>query len=309
MTNSYPPLPKAINSFGAASDQDWLYIYGGHLGATHDYSSNEVSGACLRLNLRQPDTWDDLPSGVPAQSPSLVIHDGWLYRLGGMAARNAKGAETDVHSHATVDRLRVSGPTAPESAWEPFQNLPEARSSHDAVVVEGKIFVAGGWKLSGSFFGDEWHETALLLDLSDPEAGWQSIPQPFQRRALAVAALGDRVFCIGGMTPEGETSLEVDIYNLTTRQWSKGPDLPPGKNKGFGSSASVVDGGLYVSGMSGLVWRLSSEGDRWEQYARLATPRYFHRLTPGLEGQLLAIAGQGSKGKLKDIEIVREPQE
>lgn len=303
---SYPSLPRPVTSFGAVSNSDWLYVYGGHLGSTHEYSSPEVSGTCSRLNLHRPTSWEILPSGTPAQSPGLVIHQGWLYRLGGMAARNPKDAESDLHSHATVERLRVSDPA---TAWEPFLPLPEARSSHDATLVDGKIFMAGGWKLSGSMHGDDFHHTALLLDLSDPHPRWQSIPQPFQRRGLAVAALGERVFCIGGMTPEGELSLEVDIYDLTTHQWSKGPDLPPGKHKGFGSSACVVENHLYVSGMSGVVWRFNDTEDHWESYARLDTPRYFHRLLPGLNGQLLAIAGQGPKGKLKDIEIIPPSRE
>ena len=41
--------------------------------------------------------------------------------------------------------------------WQPLPDLPEPRSSHDAVVIGDRLFVAGGWQL-----GPEeavWHKT------------------------------------------------------------------------------------------------------------------------------------------------------
>jgi uncharacterized GH25 family protein len=39
----YAPLPRAVSSFGAAVVDDWLYVYGGHCGKTHVYSTENVA--------------------------------------------------------------------------------------------------------------------------------------------------------------------------------------------------------------------------------------------------------------------------
>jgi outer membrane protein assembly factor BamB len=298
--SSYAPLPDAVTSFGAAAQNGWLYVYGGHRGERHEYSSNDVSAVCRRLSLTDGFTWESLPADAPAQSPGLVIHRGALYRVGGMAARNPKGAKHDLHSHASVARLKVAS-----RRWEPLPSLPDARSSHDAVIVADRLYVAGGWYLAGGGVKPVWHDTALVLALSRNDAGWESFPQPFKRRGLALAALGEKLYCLGGMSEGDAPSLEVDVLNTSTGLWTKGPDLPPGRMKGFGASACVAEGRLYVSGMSGVVWRLSEDGGRWEEFARLRTPRFFHRLVPGGDGQLLAVGGEGADGKLRDIEIVQ----
>ncbi|HEY5311950.1 MAG TPA: hypothetical protein VIK18_05500, partial [Pirellulales bacterium] len=122
-------LPVGIASFGAAIDGDWLYVYGGHTGETHSYSTEEVTDAFRRVNLRQGGPWEELPSGPPLQGLMLVEHDGLLYRVGGMTARNAPNAADDLHSLADVARFD------PRSRqWTALAPLPEGRSSHGAVV-------------------------------------------------------------------------------------------------------------------------------------------------------------------------------
>src|SRR5262245_4853750 len=32
------PLPETVTSFGAVTDGDWLYVFGGHKGERHEYS-------------------------------------------------------------------------------------------------------------------------------------------------------------------------------------------------------------------------------------------------------------------------------
>lgn len=297
--SSYAPLPEGITSFGAAAHDGWLYVYGGHRGERHEYSSNDVSSTCRRLSLTDGFTWETLPANAPAQSPGLVLHRGALYRIGGMAARNPKGGKRDLHSHDSAARL-----DAASARWTALPALPEARSSHDAVMVGDQLYLVGGWKLAGESAKPFWFDTALVLDLAKEGAAWKSIPQPFKRRGLALAALGTKLYCLGGMSDGDAPSLAVDILDTATGTWTQGPELPPGRLKGFGASACVVADRLYVSGMSGVVWRLSGAGDRWEEFAKLRTPRFFHRLLPGGEGQLLAIGGEGADGKLRDIEII-----
>ena len=176
----YPPLPETVTSFGAVTSGDWLYAFGGHKGERHEYFVEMVSGQFQRLNLKKGDAWESLPSAKPGQGQPLVAHDGFIYRIGGMAARNTADEKQDLYSMSLVQRFDPK-----KAHWEDVASLPEVRSSHDAVVLGDKLYVAGGWQLAGGTNKPAWPANALVLDLAKSGATWQEFPQPFQRRALA----------------------------------------------------------------------------------------------------------------------------
>jgi hypothetical protein len=74
---------------------------------------------------------------------------------------------------------------------------------------------------------------------------------------------------------------------------------------GFGVSACNLNGSLYVSGMRGVVLRLTDSGSEWEEAAEMAQPRFFHQLLPTDGGMLLAVAGASRERHLADIELIR----
>lgn len=293
-----PDLPEAVASFGAVTHNGAVYVCGGYKGERHSYAAHLTSGALYRLPLQPGATWEVLPAAAPAQGAPLVAHGRHLYRVGGMIARNAAGEKWDLHSMDTVDRFDLR-----RGSWESLPPLPAPRSSHDAVILDDALYIGGGWQLSGAASQGVWQESVLRLNLSQRGASWESIPQPFQRRALALAALDQQVYCIGGIDADG-TSSEVDILHLPTRTWSKGPELPRGPMKGFGCSAIAHQGRLFVSGLKGDVWALSPDGLQWSVVGTLQHPRFFHRLVPGGPHQLLALGGEDSDGKRIDVETV-----
>jgi len=293
------PLPEAVTSFGAVTSDGWLYAFGGHQGERHDYCVEKVSGSFHRLNLSRGGAWEKLPSAAPGQGQPLVAHDGYVYRIGGMAARNRSNEKQDLISTTLVQRF-----DARAGRWEDVAPLPAVRSSHDAVVIGDKVYVAGGWQLAGGTNKPVWPNTALVLDLKQPAKGWQEFPQPFRRRALALAALGSRVYCIGGMDSDNKTTLAVEVYDTATGQWSKGPELPPGKQKGFGCSAIAQGQHIYVNAFQGDVLRLSTDGHAWEVVGRLENPRLAHRLVTAGSTQLIALGGEDGESKRPDLELL-----
>lgn len=296
---SFATLPQAVDSFGGAVLGDWLYVYGGHAGKTHKYSRETVSKHFRRLNLRDRTTWEDLPAGPPLQGVTLMAHGGRLYRIGGMAPHNEPGQPHDLVSVADFARFDPDSKT-----WTNLPPLPAPRSTHDSVVVGDRIYVIGGWTMTGGdSAGADFVETALVFDLARPGARWEELPAPpFRRRALAVGAIGGKVYAIGGLTDDGKVTNAVDIYDPATKTWSHGPDLPGSKRQGFAPSAFAVGGALYASGIDGNVLRLSTAGDGWETAGKLATPRLTHRLLPGSAGDLLAVGGSAAGSPLASIE-------
>ncbi len=285
------PLPEPLSSFGAAVSDGWLYVYGGHTGEEHAHSRDNLSNHFRRIKLAEGDdaakgAWEELPMEIPVQGLPLVAHGGKIYRVGGLSFRNAAADEADMHS---VAEFACFDPATKK--WTALTPLPEARSSHDAVVIGDTLYVVGGWTLAGESDGD-WLDTAWSFDLNDPQAEWQALASPtFKRRALAVARWNRQLVAIGGMDDNAEISRRVDALDPATGEWTKMPELPRSRMGGFGVSAWNLDGKLLVSGADGAVHQLSDDGTKWENVGKLVTGRFFHRLMPGVGQSLLVIAG------------------
>ena len=103
--SALPPLPEPLSSFGAVVADGWLYIYGGHTGTEHEHSAANLSNHFRRIRF-----WHGRHAAVgriadanAAAGTALVSHDGKVYRVGGMNARNATpDDEEDLHSIGRV---------------------------------------------------------------------------------------------------------------------------------------------------------------------------------------------------------------
>ncbi|QDU82396.1 N-acetylneuraminate epimerase precursor [Polystyrenella longa] len=307
-TMTLPEIPEAVTSFGAAVEGETLYIYGGHMGVAHGYSVDDQSDKLFSLSLNNPTEWQELPSGPRLQGLAMVAHNGSLYRLGGFSAMNEETEAHDLVSSAECARFDLKS-----KSWEPLPALPEPRSSFDAVVHNDVIYVLGGWAMYGKDKGDEskWHDTALQLDLNQQPLEWKEMPAPpFQRRALSAAALGNKIYAIGGMKPEGGPTREVDVFDLETQTWSKGPELPGEKGmEGFGNSGFSVGGDLFCSTISGSLYQLAQNGSEWTKTQDLPNKRFFHRMVPYQDNSLLFVGGASMEdGKVLAVDHVLVPE-
>jgi N-acetylneuraminic acid mutarotase len=305
-----PPLPKAVTSFGAGVCAGGVYVYGGHAGKAHEYSTVTVSGALWRLSLTKQDAWEVLPGDVPVQSPGIVAWQDKLILAGGMQPQNAPGAEQKLMS---LDHAALFDPTT--KSWAKLPPLPEPRSSHALAVIGDQLYAVGGWPLKVGVPKEEpkpdapktkkWHDTMVVLDLTKPEAGWKTLPQPWTRRALAAVVFGGKLWCIGGMTEDNDLSSVVDIYDPATQQWTSAPPVGETERaKAFGCAACVVGGSLYVSPEGGKVYRIGADAKQWSECGKLAQSRYFHQLIALDDTHLMALGGTSGGKPMDDVEIV-----
>jgi hypothetical protein len=256
------------------------------------------SSAFARLNLADLGSWQLLPAlerGV--QSVALVPHEGALYRVGGMVAENAAGQAMELRSLAEFARFEPASGT-----WTALTPLPGGRSSHAAAAVGSRVFVVGGWDVAGqlgrksTFCSATW-----VFDLEHPEAGWSSLATPFRRRGLGLAALEGTLVAVGGMDDDGDTTGRVDVLDVESGEWSRGPDFP---DMGFGVSAAVSHGDVYACGSTGRVWRWTPGDERWVECAQLQFPRIFHQLVALDSGDLVAVGGVTQEEQVRAVEIV-----
>jgi N-acetylneuraminic acid mutarotase len=302
-TINVPMLPDAVDNFGAAEHEKWLYVYGGHHGNQQDESPKNLSRHFIRCDLRHPESWEDLPIDEPLQDLALVSSGTSLFRVGGLGVKKT----TETASLKSVSEFVRFDPVSQE--WQPLPALPAPRSAHDAVAAEGKIYVIGGCYQDGERVVD-WHDTALMYDTNaGDEAAWTSLPTPsFRRRNLAVTAWQNCIWAIGGKDDEGVMTRTVYCFDPQRGYWSEGPELPMQSEglQGFGVAAWGLESGLYVSGADGILYRLTTLYGDWENVAQLRVQRFCHRLLPDGDRALLALAGYSvSFGQTRSVERIR----
>lgn len=294
-----PPLPKPVASLGAVACDGHLYVYGGHAGKTHSYDTLSVLGTFHRLKLDGGTKWEELPGGPILQGMNLANHGGKVYRVGGMTPKNEPGQPADTHS---TKACAAFDPKA--GKWEPLPDLPAGRSSHDVVVVGDTLVVVGGWEQKGKGEKSVWHDTALTFDLKAKNAKWQSLPQPFKRRALTAAAVGTKVYVIAGLGAE-KTDRQVDILDVATGKWATGPKLPGDDRVAFSPAAAVVNGKLVVNTNAGPLYRLTDTGDAWEKVGEAGVTRHVARLIPHGTDSVILVGGAGGGGNVAEVEVIK----
>ncbi|MBM80449.1 MAG: hypothetical protein CMJ78_07640 [Planctomycetaceae bacterium] len=301
VTHKLPELPQGITSLGAAVAGNTLYLYGGNYGSAHEYSQQGQSNDLWALELPKPSKWKKVGKGPKLQGLAMVEHAGQLYPLGGFTAMNKAGEDHDLQSQAGVSQFAPKTKT-----WKDLPGLPEPRSSFDAVVSDGQIFVAGGWNMPGKGKDSVWHTTAYSLKLGDKDAQWQALAAPpFKRRALSLAAWKGKIYCIGGMQERGGPTTRVDVFDVQSNSWQNGPSLNGTALDGFGASAFACHDGLYVSTLSGSIQRLSKDGKKWQFVGQLDYPRFFHRMLPWQNKSLVFVGGGNMEvGKVTELSLV-----
>ncbi|HTE06493.1 MAG TPA: hypothetical protein VK824_09875, partial [Planctomycetota bacterium] len=95
---------------------------------------------------------------------------------------------------------------------------------------------------------------------------------------------------------------DVDILDVSTGTWTKGPPIPGDESNGFGPAACTHDGSVYLSVASGDLYRLSDDHTAWEPCAK-TTPRIVHRLIP-FGDEILVVGGAAEERMLDLIEAV-----
>ena len=106
------------------------------------------------------------------------------------------------------------------------------------------------------------------------------------------------------MDSDDEATLAVDIFDTSTGEWTKGPDLPAGKHKGFSCSAVTQGGRIYASAFKGELLRLAADGQSWELVSQLQHQRMSHRLVTAGENQLIALGGEDGQQKRPELELL-----
>ena len=291
-------LPRPTTSFGAATHDGWVYVVGGYTGPPHDYFWEAQEADFYRVNLHDRSHIEYLPHHDRLQSCSLESHGDALIRIGGMMAQNGRGEPQTLLSLDTVTCFDPQSKT-----WSnPLPNLPEARSSHDSVVIDSTLYVVGGWSMDDELRRPFWHDDMMILDLENPSSGWTSVETPFQRRAIACTTAGNHVIAIGGIGSDRSMSQSVDLFDRETGTWSQGPDYP---GVAFGVAAEAVDGRIVASGADGQIYTWAPGESTWTHAGTLTFPRFFHQIAVAGPEDVFFVGGMARGVRPTHLEHLR----
>jgi N-acetylneuraminic acid mutarotase len=196
------------------------------------------------------------------------------------------------------------GPAIPEAdgggafVWSPAAPCPLARFEANAALVDGEVWVMGGFTSPTLQVTDE-------VDLYDPATdSWSAGPTlPGAQTHIGVVTVGSDVIVLGGFDGSFAAGLPPDValvwrWSAAAAQWSPGPPLPTARAAFFWALDGTelhVAGGLGPDGNSDdgshVVWDLGAAAESWVNAAPLPNPRN-HGGGAATRGLFYALAGR-----------------
>ncbi|KQQ83679.1 ring canal kelch [Xanthomonas sp. Leaf131] len=227
-----PPL--AVSHAQAVVSSGKLYFVGG---LTGNYPEE---AALTHLLIYDPatDRWQvgaEIPKDRRRGAAGTVEHNGVLYLVGG----NTRG-----HMSGYVPWLDAFDTKTQQ--WTQLADAPRARDHFHAVVIDGKVYAAGG-RRSAHESGNTLAQTISEVDIYDIERGtWTVAPAalPTPRAGTAAIARDGQLLVMGGeSTRQVKAHEEVEAYDPATATWKTLAALPQGRH---GTQAATIDGDLYL---------------------------------------------------------------
>ena len=217
-------LLVANSEFALAESNRKIYVMGG-------YPASRITSRTVQVYDIATDRWElgpELPQ--PNNHGMAAAVNGRIYLIGGQTTDDQQGA-------TAVDRVYELDPA--HGTWVEKARMPTARSGGVAVVLNGKIYVAGGRVPRGNDFA-----------VYDPAADqWEVLPiLPSQRNHIAGAAINGRIHIVGGRLGNGLSPLKSDeneVYDPLTRAWTSAAPMLRGRS---GMNGVVARGCFHVWG-------------------------------------------------------------
>lgn len=246
-----------------------------------------------------------LKSAEPAVSKEWAWSNGpnsLLERTDGSAARVGRsiyvvgGYVEGGKSSAQVERYEID-----KRRWSQVRPLPVAVDHATTVGHRGFLYVLGGYSHRPGV-----EQILATLYRYDPRSNrWAKLPTaPTPRAALALGAMGGRLYAAGGANDSGALST-FEVYDIGRRRWTTGPPFSvPREHLGgatLGGSFFAV-GGRNESGNLKIVERYTP-GRGWKRVADLGKARGGNGAAAWASGRrVFAVGGEEDLGTIREVE-------
>jgi N-acetylneuraminic acid mutarotase len=197
------------SEFALAEANGKLYVLGG-------YPPSRQTARTVQIYDIASNSWRFGPQLPQPNNHGMAAGvNGKIYLIGGQITDDQQG-------ESAVDMVYELDPA--RDTWVAKARMPTARSGGVAVVLDGKIYVAGGRVPRGSDFA-----------VYDPEADqWETLPDlPSQRNHITGAAINGRIHVVGGRLGNGLSPLKSDaheVFDPQTRTWTVAAPMLRGRS-------------------------------------------------------------------------------
>ena len=188
-----------------------------------------VEGGGRIAQERCPAEWiERSPMAVPRGFACGAAHDGRVYMAGGVSLAQSTQFGP---SSAAFEVLDLDS-----GVWSPLPSMPVGRAAAACVILDGRLYVAGGWTLDGAVPG---------LYVYDIAAGsWApSAPMGAGRAWSAGAAFNGQMYVMGGVGTGYLATAER--YDPAAGSWTPIGQLTAGR---YLLGAAATEDALYVVG-------------------------------------------------------------
>ncbi len=192
--------------------------------------------------------------------------------------------------------VRVATQTGNRGAWTTLAPMPSARQEISTAVLDGKIYVIGGFINSGA--------STSTVEVYDPQTNtWSSaVPIPIATNHNAAAVAAGKLYSFGGnMNP----SNRVFVYNPQMNRWD---DVKPSMFQHDQTPAvGVFNDKIYVAGGAGPNMNQTELEvydpltDNWTQLASMSVGRN-HTAGAFINGKFYVAGGRGSPNAANALE-------
>lgn len=229
------PTPRVAAPTAVFSNE--IYVFGG-------FDRNGPRGAFrYKNNVEMYDTATDTwvkKRNMPTLRDNFAttVVNGKIYVIGGRVH------DKRLDEPVVTGLVEIYDPLT--NRWEKGADMPTERGSIDAVVVDGKIYVLGGYTwLKAPGLPERFVRS--IEEYNPKTDQWRELPDmPMLKGWFASVAVDNEVYTIGGLGLENERKRigDVDVYNPTTNKWREVEPMTIPKT----TTEVVVKGTIYAFG-------------------------------------------------------------
>jgi N-acetylneuraminic acid mutarotase len=225
-------MPTARFSAAAEVVDGKIYVIGGNAGTS--------TVTCVEMYDQATDTWETgfepLPAQVCAFASATIGNK--IYVMGG---------------HLLTDNVYVYD--TQNDTWSQLADMPAARRSMKAAVLNAHIYVFGGAGEGGA--NTPYYDTVYKYNPGDDS--WFTLPDmPSERTNYAMDILGGKAHIIGGSSGSGDPNYIASTSNLRCDDPDAGTytEMGPLPEHRTNAGCEVVGNSLYlIGGNSENAWR------------------------------------------------------
>jgi N-acetylneuraminic acid mutarotase len=238
------------------------------------------------------------PASMKRTEVAAATVKGKIYLIGGFEEPSLG----NVLHFAITPAVEEYDPAA--DRWTVKTSMPVGLHHVGIGVVAGRLYIIGGYKLSGL---SVWGPVATVYVYDPATDAWsERTPMPTARGALSVTVHDGKLYAIGGYEGRGN-SAAVEVYDPVQDNWSTRAPLPTPRDH---LAAAAAGGKVYAIGgrLKGDYHRNLSvtevydpNADAWTRVPDLPTAR--SGITAAeVGGRIYVFGGEGAEGTFRENE-------